>query len=39
VREKAVMILKKDPELDDPENRSLREAVEALYGEDMTMNM
>ena len=39
VREKAVMILKKDPELDDPENLALREAVEALYGEDMTMNM
>ena len=39
VRDEAVRILKEDPELDDWENAILRERIEALYGEDMTMNM
>ena len=39
VRDEAVRILKEDPELDDWENAILRERIEALYGEDMTMSM
>lgn len=39
VRDEAVKILKDDPELDRAENALLRERIEALYGEDMTMNM